>query len=87
VAVVLVYRLVLVVVSLGTTKASCGPGVCAGQQGGRMTQQQAKDYINANYALIVLHTLYLRWGLPTAMLKSLAPTSALVAPRKEGENK
>jgi hypothetical protein len=50
-----------------------------------VTQQQAKDYINANYTLIVMHTLYQRWGLPTAMLKDLAPASALVAPRKDKE--
>jgi hypothetical protein len=35
--VVLVYRLVLVVVSLGTTKASCGPGVCAGHRRKKMS--------------------------------------------------
>jgi hypothetical protein len=44
VAVVLVYRLVLVVVSLGTTKASCGPGVCAGG-----SPKRQRD-VNAFYA-------------------------------------
>jgi hypothetical protein len=36
-----------------------------------MTAKQAKDYIAANYSLIVLHALYQRWGLPTALLKPL----------------
>ena len=37
----------------------------------RMTkkQREAKAFLDANWSLIILHTLYLRWGLPTSLLK------------------
>lgn len=34
-------------------------------------QRRAKAYIEANLSLIMLHALYQRWGLPTALLRDL----------------
>jgi hypothetical protein len=34
--------------------------------------RNARRRLKANYTLIVLHSLYQRWGLPTALLKPKA---------------
>lgn len=38
----------------------------------RRAKRRAEAYVRDNYALIMLHALYQRWGLPTALLKPLA---------------
>ncbi len=37
----------------------------------RGRKARARRYIRENYSLIVLHTLYTHWGLPTAPLRQL----------------
>jgi hypothetical protein len=38
-------------------------------------QAKAKRYVRENATLIILHSLYQRWGLPTALLKPAKPAA------------
>ena len=47
-------------------------------------RERATQYVRENYTFIVLHTLYLQWGLPTTLLKPLAPTKSASLRAPEG---